>query len=124
MTLLILLVAAAGAYLWLRAFVVEPYSLDVSQKEIALPGLPPELDGALVAHLSDFHLREIGDREWAIIDAVRRAEPDLVCITGDFVSDRRGLQLLVPFLMELVRGAAPLQCWETTTTATGWTPRP
>src|SRR5690606_13303941 len=33
-----------------------------------------------------------------------RAEPDLVCITGDFVSDRRGLQLLVPFLMELVRG--------------------
>ena len=104
MTPLVVLAAAFGVYVWLRAFVVEPYSVDVAEKEIAVAGLPAELDGALIAHLSDFHLREIGDREWAVIEAVRRAEPDLVCITGDFVSDRRGMQLLVPFLMELTRG--------------------
>jgi hypothetical protein len=71
------------------------------QLELALPGLPPQLDGIRIAHLADFHLgvpsrgRRAVERavEWT---AARR--PDLVCVTGDLLSHPRGearLQALV-----------------------------
>jgi uncharacterized protein len=68
---------------WLRTRVLE----------VALPGLPPELDRLRIAHLSDFHLGAIGrggraSRRAAEWVASRR--PDLVCITGDLVSHPRG----------------------------------
>jgi predicted MPP superfamily phosphohydrolase len=60
---------------------------------LEVPGLPPELDGLRIVHLSDFHLgvpsrgRQAVQRgiEWA---AERR--PDLVCITGDLLTRPRG----------------------------------
>jgi uncharacterized protein len=60
--------------------------------EVELPGLPPELDGLRIAHLSDFHLGvpSRGSRavEQAVEWAARRA-PDLVCVTGDLLSHPR-----------------------------------
>lgn len=65
-------------------------------------GLPAELDGLRIAHLSDFHLG-VPSRG---VRAVRRAvewtasrEPDLVAITGDLLTRPRG----EPLLRELVR---------------------
>jgi uncharacterized protein len=58
-------------------------------RELILPGLPPELDGLRVAHLSDFHLgvpsRGVRAVERAI-DWVAVRRPDLVCVTGDLLS--------------------------------------
>jgi uncharacterized protein len=58
-------------------------------REIQLPGLPAELDGLRVAHLSDFHLgppsRGVRAVERAV-DWVAEREPDLVCVTGDLLS--------------------------------------
>lgn len=58
-------------------------------RELRVPGLPPELDGLRVAHLSDFHLgapsRGVRAVETAIAWVVAR-RPDLVCITGDLLS--------------------------------------
>jgi predicted MPP superfamily phosphohydrolase len=76
---------------WLRTRVIE----------VELPGLPPELDGLRIAHLSDSHLGAIGrgggaSRRAAAWAASRR--PDLVCITGDLVSHPRG----EPALRELL----------------------
>jgi predicted MPP superfamily phosphohydrolase len=69
--------------------------------EVPVRGLPPELDGLRIAHLSDFHLgvRSRGEQ------AVRRAfewtverRPDLVAISGDLLTHPRG----EPLLRELV----------------------
>ncbi len=70
--------------------------------ELELSGLPPELDGLRIAHLSDFHLG-IPSRGTRAVDravawtAARR--PDLVVITGDLLTHPRG----EPRLRELVR---------------------
>jgi len=61
--------------------------------EVALPGLPPELDGLRIAHLSDFHLGmpSRGERAARLaVDWVAERRPDLVCITGDLLSRPRG----------------------------------
>lgn len=60
----------------------------VERREIAVEGLPPELDGLRVAHLSDMHLGAYTPRAWAE-RWVRRANaerPDLVVVTGDMVT--------------------------------------
>ena len=76
---------------WLRTRVLE----------IELPGLPPELDGLRIAHLSDFHLgtpsRGLVATERAIAWTESR-DPDLVVVTGDLLSHPRG----EPRLRELV----------------------
>jgi predicted MPP superfamily phosphohydrolase len=56
---------------------------------VSLPGLPAELEGLRIAHLSDFHLGFPSRGERAVHRAVRWAEarkPDLVVITGDLLS--------------------------------------
>lgn len=100
----LIVIAAIAAYLFLRAYVVEPYDLEVVERELHFAGLPEGLDGLRIAHLSDFHLERFDDVERRAIEAVRRADPDLICLTGDFIDDRKHLQFLVPYLMELCRG--------------------
>jgi predicted MPP superfamily phosphohydrolase len=61
--------------------------------EVEVPGLPPELDGLRIAHLSDFHLgvpsRGARAVERAVEWTVARA-PELVCVTGDLLTHPRG----------------------------------
>jgi predicted MPP superfamily phosphohydrolase len=72
--------------------------------EVSLPRLPRELAGLRVAHLSDFHLglpsRGVHAVERAI-EWVRAREPELVVVTGDLVSRRRGEEMLRELLEEL-----------------------
>lgn len=72
--------------------------------EFELPGLPQELDGLRVAHLSDFHLgvpsRGAVAAERAV-EWVAERKPDLVCITGDLLSRPRGEPLLRRLLARL-----------------------
>ena len=72
--------------------------------ELPLPGLPAELDGLRIAHLSDFHLglpsRGAVAAERAV-DWVVSREPDLVCITGDLLSSPHGEPLLRRLLARL-----------------------
>jgi uncharacterized protein len=86
-------VAAAGlGWGWFEAGWVRLRALDV-----ALPGLPDELDGLRIVHLADLHLgipsrgRRAVERavEWTI-----DRRPDLVCISGDLVSHPRGEAVL------------------------------
>ena len=70
--------------------------------EVELPGLPAELDGLRIAHLSDFHLgppsRGVHAVEQAVAwTAARR--PDLAVITGDLLTQPEG----EPRLRELVQ---------------------
>ena len=79
---------------WLRRRVVE----------VRLDGVPAELDGVRIAHLSDLHLGVPSRGRRAVSDAVDwvvERKPDLVCITGDLVSRRRGMGDLERLLREL-----------------------
>jgi uncharacterized protein len=72
--------------------------------EVELEGLPPELDGIRIAHLSDFHLGVPSRGQRATANAVAwvaERRPDLVCVTGDLVSRRRGVPLLRELLARL-----------------------
>jgi len=61
--------------------------------ELEVSGLPPDLDGLRIVHLSDFHLGVpspgVCAVERGIHWAVKR-QPDLVCITGDLLTHPRG----------------------------------
>ena len=72
--------------------------------EVELEGIPPELDGMRIAHLSDFHLGVPSRGRRAVEDAVRwvaERKPDLVVVTGDLVSRRRGARELKRLLPRL-----------------------
>lgn len=72
--------------------------------ELELPGLPPELDGLRIAHLSDFHLGVPSRGLRAVergVDWVATRRPDLVCITGDLLSRPRGERRLADLLRKL-----------------------
>jgi predicted MPP superfamily phosphohydrolase len=71
---------------------------------VALPGLPPELDGLRVAHLSDFHLGVPSRGARAVeraVEWVHERQPDLVCLTGDLLSRARGQGTLRTLLERL-----------------------
>jgi uncharacterized protein len=72
--------------------------------ELTIAGLPAELDGLRVAHLSDFHLgvpsrsRRAIERAVVWIDARR---PELVTITGDLLARPGGRHALLDVLARL-----------------------
>lgn len=77
---------AVAAY----ATLVEPAWVEVTHHKLPVNHIPPEWDGARIAHLSDLHYgnprshRLIHDA----VQVVNDFEPDLVVITGDFLVDR------------------------------------
>jgi predicted MPP superfamily phosphohydrolase len=71
---------------------------------VPVPGLPPELEGLRVAHLSDFHLGSPSRGQAAVERAVAWVEerrPDLVTITGDLLARRSGEPALRAILERL-----------------------
>jgi predicted MPP superfamily phosphohydrolase len=65
--------------------------------DLAVPGLPPALDGVRIVHLSDFHLGVPSPGVGAVAKAIlwaRERQPDLVAITGDLLTHPRGTPLL------------------------------
>jgi uncharacterized protein len=91
--------AAAAVLLgwgWFEAGWVRLRTIDV-----AIPGLPSELDGLRLAHLSDFHLGVPSGSARAVERAVAwvaELQPELVLVTGDLLTHPRG----EPKLRELV----------------------
>lgn len=62
--------------------------VELSQVSLALPRLAPEFDNYKIVHLSDFHIGTWLKREQLAqaVDLVNQQRPDLVAITGDFVT--------------------------------------
>jgi uncharacterized protein len=74
--------------------------------DVEVAGLPPELAGLRVVHLSDFHLGLPSRGSRAVERAVawtRERDPDLVCVTGDLVSRPPGEAKLRALVKELPR---------------------
>jgi uncharacterized protein len=72
--------------------------------ELDVPGLPPELDGLRVMHLSDFHLGVPSPGASAVekaVDWTAERGPDVVVVTGDLLTHPRGEPLLRDLLGRL-----------------------
>ncbi len=80
--------AMAGGGLGGYAFLWEPNDLEVSQVDVALPSLPASFAGLRIAHLTDLHASPTVpvERLRAAVTAALTAQPDLVILTGDYVS--------------------------------------
>lgn len=64
--------------------------LATERKELPIAGLPPQLEGFRVAHLSDIHLTGHIAPEFVryALDTALRWQPDLIALTGDIVDKR------------------------------------
>jgi predicted MPP superfamily phosphohydrolase len=79
------------------AVLYEPYWLELTRLELALPNLPSALDGLVIAHLSDFHLDRTADEMNPVLQAIaacNAARPDVVVLTGDYTTGRNCLPTL------------------------------
>jgi uncharacterized protein len=77
--------------------------ISVQKKTLHLPGLPEELDGLSIAHLSDLHMTGQFSREFydVIVDETNALNADLVVITGDILEKRGCLPWIEPTLGRL-----------------------
>lgn len=81
------LALAIGGYAWQ----IETRWLRITRLTVPIPALPAEFAGYRIAHLTDIHLG-VGQNEARlplILAAVHRERPDLIAITGDFVTGGR-----------------------------------
>jgi predicted MPP superfamily phosphohydrolase len=80
--------AAAGVGGFAYAHEIEPDRIDIHPVSLTLPRLTPAFDGFRLVQISDIHMDGFMTerRLLHIVDLVNRLEPDLVALTGDFVT--------------------------------------
>jgi predicted MPP superfamily phosphohydrolase len=82
-----------------------PAWLEVTHVNLVLPRLDPEFHGYRLVQFSDIHMDGwMGvDRVTQVVELVNQQQPDLVAVTGDFVTHRAGYYAptLVPILSRL-----------------------
>jgi predicted MPP superfamily phosphohydrolase len=83
---------AAGIAQAARHALAEPYMLKVERHAIGLRKLPRALDGLRIVQLSDIHHSSFtGSAQIKrAIETANSLEPDIVALTGDYVSHERG----------------------------------
>jgi predicted MPP superfamily phosphohydrolase len=80
------LLQAAGWMLLAWGTLVEPFRLQVTRIEIADPRLPNPGPHLRIVQLSDLHVERLTRRERALPALVESLSPDLIVLTGDFLS--------------------------------------
>src|SRR3954465_14523031 len=83
-------VVAAGAGGAGGAVGVEPHWLEIVERDLPIDSLPPALDGATLAQISDIHVGPLVSDEYVVhsLERVRERKPDIVVFTGDFITYR------------------------------------
>ena len=91
--LLLMALAAAGAAIWVGSSVL-------SVEEFAFTGarLPAGWDGGRLVVLSDLHGKRFGRQNSRLLEAVRGAKPDVICLCGDMMDEWSRTEYLRPLL--------------------------
>lgn len=78
------------------------FKMDFTELTLALPDLPPALDGLTILHLTDVHYHGTPSRSWheRVMQEIqtRWPAPDLVCLTGDYVDTDKHHEWIGPML--------------------------
>ncbi len=80
--------ACAGGGLALYGGEIERHWIEITHRDVFIPGLPQAFDGFRIAQLSDIHMDEYTEA-FFLRDAVRHINslnPDAVFLTGDYVT--------------------------------------
>lgn len=74
-----------------RSAFSEPFMLTVEHQPIYLRRLPKTFEGFRIVHLSDVHHSPFTSREQIMraVDAANRLQPDIIALTGDYISHER-----------------------------------
>jgi len=74
-----------------RVALTEPFMIAIERQEIFLRRLPKALDGFRIVHLSDLHYGPFVDPRHLerAIEAANNLNPDLIALTGDYISQER-----------------------------------
>ena len=74
-----------------RSALIEPFRLTVEHRQIHLSRLPRELDGFRIVQLSDIHHSPFTSRAQIerAVETANSLQPDLIALTGDYVSKER-----------------------------------
>jgi predicted MPP superfamily phosphohydrolase len=91
--------AILGILCILYGWKIEPYRLEVTFHEMASPKLHGLSRRVRLVHLTDIHMED-DDRydRIGLLDEIRRLEPDLICLTGDYLNDLSAMERLRRFL--------------------------
>ena len=89
LTALIILALIAAA----AAFLIKDSrdDLEISRYEVKSQKLPESFDGFKIVQLSDLHGAEFGEDGMGLVEKVKELEPDMIALTGDFVTDEGDL---------------------------------
>ena len=89
LTALIILALIAAA----AAFLIKDSrdDLEISRYEVKSQKLPESFDGFKIVQLTDLHGAEFGEDGMELVEKVKELEPDIIALTGDFVTDEGDL---------------------------------
>lgn len=101
LTALIILALIAAA----AAFLIKDSrdDLEISRYEVASQKLPESFDGFKIVQLSDLHGAEFGEDGMELVEKVKELEPDMIALTGDFVTDEGDLAAVEKLAARLVK---------------------
>ncbi|MBR6789916.1 MAG: metallophosphoesterase [Oscillospiraceae bacterium] len=64
-------------------------ALTVTELTVPMARLPESFDGLRIAHVSDLHNAEFGERNEKLLTLIREQQPDIIAVTGDLIDSRR-----------------------------------
>ena len=101
LTALIILALIAAA----AAFLIKDSrdDLEISRYEVKSQKLPESFDGFKIVQLSDLHGAEFGEDGMELVEKVKELEPDIIALTGDFVTDEGDLAAVKKLAGRLVK---------------------
>jgi len=78
--------AAVGLYTWR----IEPHWVEIVRRDLPIENLPKPLVGRTLVQLSDLHVGKVVDSDYMIasMKLTSSLNPDVVVVTGDFMSSR------------------------------------
>lgn len=97
--IILALIAAAAAFLIKDS----RENLEISRYEVASQKLPESFDGFKIVQLSDLHGAEFGEDGMGLVEKVKELEPDIIALTGDFVTDEGDLAAVEKLAARLVK---------------------
>jgi uncharacterized protein len=68
--------------------------LEITHRDVMIPGLPVDFDGLKVAQLSDVHLDQFTEPFFlrSAVNHINQLDPDVIFLTGDFITHQFGMR--------------------------------
>lgn len=83
------------------AFCIEPYSIKLQHVFVENSVARDVLKGRTIVHLSDLHITRIGLREKKLLQMLEELHPDIIFLTGDYVSWNGDYEPALDFMSRL-----------------------